>query len=140
MTLTSPNAEDKVKSHYVGLPGADIPIVDSNLEPSYTLSTKQIITKLTAKNRRRLDCMCLLGRDLFGLGCLTSQQHACVSQGRICSDNCTCYHTETAVADQPFYLTQSQYTDTRPSSPRADPVSPSAWQGSQWSVMFQSLV
>ena len=33
-------------------------------------------------------------------GCLTSQQHASVSQGRICSDNCTCCHTETEVADQ----------------------------------------
>ena len=32
------------------------------------------------------------------LGCLTSQQHASVSQGRICSDMCTCCHTETGVA------------------------------------------
>ena len=31
-------------------------------------------------------------------GCLTSQQHASVSQGRICSDNCTCCHTEIEVA------------------------------------------
>ena len=28
------------------------------------------------------------------IGCLTSQQHASVSQGRICSDNFTCCHTE----------------------------------------------
>ena len=48
------------------------------------------------------------------VGCLTSQQHASVSQGRICSDNCTCYHTEIEIADQTFYLTQSQYTDTGP--------------------------
>ena len=27
-------------------------------------------------------------------GCLTSQQQASVSQGRICSDNFTCCHTE----------------------------------------------
>ena len=46
--------------------------------------------------------------------CLTSQQHASVSQGRICSDNFTCCHTEIEVADQTFYLTQSQYTDTGP--------------------------
>ena len=45
------------------------------------------------------------------VGCLTSQQHASVSLGRICSDNFTCCHTETEVADQTFYLTQSQYTD-----------------------------
>ena len=32
-------------------------------------------------------------RGLF-VGCLTSQQHASVSQGRICSDIFTCCHTE----------------------------------------------
>ena len=41
------------------------------------------------------------------VACLTSQQHASVSQGRICSDNCTCCHTEIGAADQTFYLTQS---------------------------------
>ena len=46
------------------------------------------------------------------VGCLTSQQHASVSQGRICSDSFTCCHTEIEVADQTFHLTQSQYTDT----------------------------
>ena len=51
------------------------------------------------------------------VGWLTSQQHVSVSQGRICSDNFTCCHTETEVADQTFHLTQSQYTDTGPTSP-----------------------
>ena len=46
------------------------------------------------------------------LGCLTSQQHSSVSQGWICSDNCTCCHTEIEVADQTFYLTQPQYMNT----------------------------
>ena len=64
------------------------------------------------------------------VGCLTSQQQACVSQGRICSDNFTCCHTEIEAADQTFYLTQSQYTDTGPTSPSADPITPGAWQGS----------
>ena len=50
--------------------------------------------------------------ELLFVACLTSQQHASVSQGRICSDNFTCCHTEIEVADQTFYLTQSQYTDT----------------------------
>ena len=36
------------------------------------------------------------------LCCLTAQQHASVSHGRICSDNCTCCHTETEIADQIF--------------------------------------
>ena len=60
---------------------------------------------------------------LLFAGCLTSQQHASVSQGRICSDRFTCCHTEIEVADPTFYLTQSQYTDTGPTSPSADPIS-----------------
>ena len=36
------------------------------------------------------------------VGCLTSQQHASVSQGRICADNFACCHTEIEVADQTF--------------------------------------
>ena len=70
------------------------------------------------------------------LACLTSQQHVSVSQGRICSDNFTCCYTEIEVADQTFYLTQSQYTDTGPTSPSADPVLPGAWQCSHWSANF----
>ena len=68
------------------------------------------------------------------VGCLKSQQNARVSQGRICSDNCTCCHTETEVADPTFHLTQSQYTDTGPTSPSTDPLTPGAWQGSHWSA------
>ena len=43
-----------------------------------------------------------------------------------------CCHTEIEVAHQTFYLTQSQYTDTGPTSPSADPITPGAWQGSHW--------
>ena len=71
------------------------------------------------------------------VGCLMSQQHASVSQGWICSDNLMCCHTETEVADQTFYLTQPQYTDTGPTRPSADPIMPGAWQDSHWSVNFQ---
>ena len=70
------------------------------------------------------------------VGCFTSQQQASVSQGRICSDNFTCCHTEIEVADQTFYLTQSQYTDTGPISPSADPITPGAWHGGHWSAHF----
>ena len=68
------------------------------------------------------------------VGCLTSQQHASVSQGRICTDNFMCCHTEIEAADQTFHLTQSQYTDTGPTSSSADPITPGAWQGSHWSA------
>ena len=71
------------------------------------------------------------------VGCLTSQQQASVSQGRICEDNFTGCHTEIEVADPMFYLTQSQYTDTGPTSPSADPITPGAWQGSHWSANFE---
>ena len=71
------------------------------------------------------------------VGCLTSQQQASVSQGRICTDNFTCCHTEIEAADQTFHLTQSQYTDTGPTSPSADPITPGAWQGSHWSANFE---
>ena len=79
----------------------------------------------------RVSTVCLL------VGCLTSQQQASVSQGRICSDNFTCCHTEREVADPTFYLTQSQYTDTGPTSPSTDPITPGAWQGSHWSANFE---
>ena len=70
------------------------------------------------------------------VGCLTSQQHAGVSQGRICTANFMCCHTEIEVADQTFSLTQSHYTDTGPTISRVDPIMPGAWQGSQWSANF----
>ena len=41
-------------------------------------------------------------------------------------------HTETEIADQAFYLTKSERTDTEPTSPNADPIMPGAWQGSHW--------
>ena len=58
------------------------------------------------------------------LACLTSQQHASVSRGRICSNVFTCCHIEVEAADQTFCLTQSQCTDTGPTSPSADPRTP----------------
>ena len=74
------------------------------------------------------------------VGCLTSQQHASVSQGWICSDSCTCCHTEIEAADPAFHRTQSQYTDTGPTSPSTDPIMPGAWQGSHWSTSLKWLV
>ena len=51
-------------------------------------------------------------------------------------DNFTCCHAETEVADPTFYLTQSQYADTGPTSPDANPIMSGAWQGSHWSAKF----
>ena len=78
--------------------------------------------------------------NLFFVGCLASQQLASASRLRICSDNFTCCHTEIEVADQTFHLTQSQYTDTRSTSPSTDPITPGALQGNQgchWSANFK---
>ena len=75
------------------------------------------------KSETREVCVYVPRVCLF-VGCLTSQQPASVSQGRMYKDNFTCCHTEIQVADQTFYPTQSQYTDTRPTSPSADPIAP----------------
>ena len=93
---------------------------------------------MTPQGRARFDPRTLVLERLLLLlvGCLTSQQHASVSQGRICSDNFTCCHTEIEAADPTFHLTQSQYTDTGPTSPSTDPITPGAWQGSHWSANF----
>ena len=74
--------------------------------------------------------------DYLFVGCLMFQPHASISPGRICTDNFTCCHTEIGVADQTFHLTQSQYTDTGPTSPSTDPITTGAWQGSHWSANF----
>ena len=74
------------------------------------------------------------------VGCLTSQQQASLSQGRICSDNYTCCHTETEVADQTFYLTQSQYTNIGQTSPSADPIPPEPCRVVPGVPIFKSLV
>ena len=59
--------------------------------------------------------------------CIASQQHASVSQGRICTDTFTSCHTEIEVADRIFYLTQSLYTDTRPTLYRQGPGGVATW-------------
>ena len=71
------------------------------------------------------------------VGCLTSQQHATVSQGQICPHKFTCCHTEIEVADQTFRPTQSQFTDTGPTSPSTDPITPGAWHDSHRSANFE---
>ena len=80
--------------------------------------------------------MMMITRVCLLVACLTSQQHASVSQGRICSDNFTCCHTEIEVADHTVYLTQLQYTDTGLTSPSTDPITAGTWQGSHWSANF----
>ena len=80
-----------------------------------------LAAKHPSKEQRKLTLQNTLKQKSSSLsllvGCLTSQQHASVCQGRICSDNFTCCHTEIEVADQTFHFTQSQYTDTGPSVP-----------------------
>ena len=61
-----------------------------------------------------------------------------VSQRQMCSDDFICCHAEIEVADQAFYLTQSQYADTRPTSLSADLRTPCPWQGSNLSTNFSS--
>ena len=106
-------------------------------------ATAGVWTEEAGDPRRNLESS-LLSDRLVGLVVKASASGAedtSVSQGRICSDKCTCCHTEIEVPDQTFYFTQSQYTDTGPTSPSADPLMPGAWQGSPWSaILFKSMV
>ena len=101
----------------------------------FTINSLHAHVCLYGHHRSIVVWRCVFAVCLF-VGCLSSQQHASVSQGRICTDNFTCCHTEIEAADQTFHLTQSQYTDTGPTSPSADPITPGAWQGSHWSASF----
>ena len=81
------------------------------------------------------------GHGLFRfVGCLTSQKQVSVSQGRICSDKCTGCHTESEVADHTFCLTQSRYTDTGPTSPSADLITPGARRVAAWVPVSKLVV
>ena len=116
-------------------------IVNTDTNVDTSVCTKRAASSVGISCRATVGaCMCAQGSHRHEVcllvGCLTSQQHASVSQGRICTDNFTCCHTEIEAADQTFHLTQSQYTDTGPTSPSAEPITPGAWQGSHWSANF----
>ena len=90
---------------------------------------QQVYTGIPYLCRQQTAAVVITLRYCFFVGCLTSQQQGSVSQGWICSDNFTCCHTKIEVTDQTLYLTQSQYTDTGPTSPSGDPIMPGAWRG-----------
>ena len=48
----------------------------------------------------------------------------------------TCCHTQIEVADPTFYFTRSRYSDTGPTSPSTDPITPGAWQASHRNANF----
>ena len=136
--LAAPRCQGTRQGEDQGRPGSRVwrkhwrPTTSHPLRTSNLPQTESSFSSRRSEWYKRTDCLfvCLL------VGCLTSQQHASVSQGRICSDNFTCCHTEIEAAYPTFYLTQSQYTDTRPTSPSTDPITPGAWQGSHWSANF----
>ena len=61
---------------------------------------------------------------------------SCIS-GRGLPRQFTCCHSGIEAVYQTFFLTQSQHTDTRPTSPSPDQIKPGTWQGSHWSVIFK---
>ena len=95
-----------------------------------SLGTMCMLQGLQASRKGRQSVCWLLAR-------LTSQQRASVSQGPICSNSFTCCHTDIQVADQTYYLAQSQYTDTGPTSRSADPITPGVFQGRHWRANFK---
>ena len=65
-----------------------------------------------------------------------SQQRTSVYQWQIHSYNCTCCHTETKATDQTLHFTQSQYSNTRPTSTSIDLINPGIWQGNHWNTQI----
>ena len=64
------------------------------------------------------------------VGRLTSQQHATVSQGRICVGKCTCCHLGKKLQIKLATLSTHdmlQYTDTGSPSFTTDPITPGTW-------------
>ena len=64
--------------------------------------------------------------------CLTSQQHASVSQGWICSDNCTCCHTEIEVCRSNSHPVTVYWCPANQSQPW--PYNARCLAGSHWSA------
>ena len=126
--------ESLISSFYIRVIGVQ---EDQPLRYSFHVAGVLILSGLTGHTSLSFGVCAVLKFVCLLVGCLTSQQQTSVSQGRICSDNFTCCHTEIEVADPTFYLTQSQYTDTGPTSPSADPITPGAWQGSHWIANFE---
>ena len=93
-------------------------------------------TSIQALSRDNEWCML---HQMLVVDCLTSQEHACLSRGWICSDSCMCCHTETVAADWTSYLIQSQYVDIGPTSSSADPVTPDFWHSNPWSTDFEVI-
>ena len=129
------------RGHQIRVPSNEVTVVVAGLHTARHQSGRRLTLSLTALPKCKAPGLQVkypthntTGEVCLLVGCLMSQQHASVSQGRICIDNFTCCHTEIEVADQTFHLTQSQYTDTGPTSPRADPITPGAWQGSHLSA------
>ena len=66
--------------------------------------------KTNAYMQIKLNILTVSLKSLLFVGCLTSQQYASVSQGRMCSDKCTCCHAEREVANQTAPCTPSTPT------------------------------
>ena len=87
----------------------------------HTTVPKHTPIALSASRQHGVSVSPITAVCLLFVACLMSQQHASITQGRIWSDNFTCCHTGIEVADHTFYVTQSQYTDTGPTSPNRWP-------------------
>ena len=123
---------DKIRQEDPNFQKTDMHPFEADTKGRHSSSSRFLLTGQLAEGGRPIVC--------WLVGCLTSQQHASVSQGRICTDNFTCCHTEVEVADPTFYLTQSHYTDTGPTSPSSDSIMPGAWQVASGVSIFKSLV
>ena len=74
-------------------------------------------------------------KNQFTLQCLTLRSQVYLRDGFAQTTVCAATLRE-KFQIKIFYLTQSQYTETGPTSPSVDPITPGGWQGSYWSASF----
>ena len=96
-----------------------------------------LLPQFLSTTRARSPCLAWTALSVIVCWLRTSQQQACVSQRRICSDGCTCCRTETEVTSHTGHLTQSQCIDTGQTSSSIHSIKADVWQGSHESVNFQ---
>ena len=86
--------------------------------------------RLKSRMGRALSCMPFLISFLSNSTYKQSRNKQTLSQKRLFINNVTCRHTKTNVSIKTCHFTRSEYADTKPTSPSADPLTPDGgWRG-----------
>ena len=132
--VSLPEVASASQCEVAAAPTAAHTLLDQPLQSWSSHCSSHLLWEKTGKNQ--LNTCVEISSFMCLLVCFSVANMNSIPTGWINTGNCLCCHTEIEVADQTFYLTQSQYTDTGPTSPSIDPIMPGAWQGSHWSANF----